>query len=150
MKIRDALGNPVGVQGTLGKEDRKVSDSKETSFQGQLRRVENQNAEERIRELVNQVLEQGEKLGKKVDIRDLRIYKKLIAEFLDEAVGNSRKFSKNSFLDRRGRHKVYAVIKKINEELDQLTQDVLNEQKDNLKILQRVDNIKGLILDMVM
>ena len=80
----------------------------------------------------------------------MRIYRKLISEFLDVAVGNSKKFSKKSLLDRRGRHKVYAVIKNINTELDLLTQDVMSGEKDNISLLQRLDDIRGLILDLFM
>lgn len=150
MKVGENLGKSSGIMGTAGKEDRRVSDSKEAAFQSQLRRVEGENHEERIRQLVAKISEQGEKLGKKVDIRDLKLYKSLISEFLDEAVNNSHKFSKESFLDRRGRYKVYATVKKINVELEQLTEDVLKEEKDHLKILQRLDDIRGLIMDLTM
>jgi uncharacterized protein YaaR (DUF327 family) len=51
-------------------------------------------------------------------------------------------------LDRRGRHKVFAVIKKVNEELDDLTREVLTDEKDRIKILKKLDDIKGLILDL--
>jgi uncharacterized protein len=150
MKVSDNLGKSSGIVGTAGKDERRVSENKEVSFQNQLKRVEGENHEERIRQLVDRIIEQGEKLGKKIDIRDLKIYKNLITEFLNEAVNNSRKFSKESFLDRRGRYKVYATVKKINGELDQLTEDVLKEEKDHIKILQRLDDIRGLIMDLTM
>lgn len=150
MKVRESLSNPSNVAGLPGKEERKVSESRESGFQEQLKHVENRNYEERLKELMDGITQQGEKLAKKNDIRELKIYKKLISEFLDEAVSNSHKFSKQSFLDRRGRHRVYAVIKRVNEELELLTQDVLKEEKDNIKILQRLDDIRGLILDIVM
>jgi len=57
---------------------------------------------------------------------------------------------KQNVLDRRGRYRVYSTIKKINDELDNLVADVLRNQKDNLKILQRLDDIRGLILDLLM
>lgn len=150
MKVRDALGNSSGIANVPVKDGRKVSAGRETDFQNRLRQVEEGSSEQRIEELVNRISRQGEKLGQKVDVGELRIYKKLISEFLDEALGKSRKFSKQSLLDRRGRHKVYALIRKINEELDQLTQDVLSEEKDNIGILQRLTDIRGLILDMVL
>lgn len=150
MKVREALGNSSNMAAIPGKDDRRVSDSRETSFHGQMRRVESRNYEEKLRELVDKIMHQGEKLGKKVDIRELKVYKKYISEFLDEAVNNSHKFSKQSFMDRRGRHRVYAVIKKINTQLDLLTQEVLKDQKDNLGVLQRIDDIRGLILDIIM
>ncbi len=148
MKVGENLGKSSGIVGTVAKEEKKVPNSRESAFQSQIRRIEGQDHEERIRELASKIAEQGEKLGKKVDIRELKVYKKLISEFLDEAVNNSRKFSKESFLDRRGRFKVYATVKKINSELEELTEQVLKEEKDNIKILQRIDDIRGLIMDL--
>ena len=150
MKVRNSIDKPVNFQDVSGKEDRKVSESNETSFHSQLTRVEGRNFEERIKEIVGKIIEQGDKLAGKVDIRELKAYKNLISEFLDEVVANSHKFSKQNFLDRRGRYKVYAVIKQINEEVDLLTKEVLSGEKDNIKILQKLDDIRGLVFDITM
>lgn len=150
MKVSETLSQSSSVASVAGSAERKASEIKGESFQSQLKRVEGQNIEERINLLVQGIVEQGEKLSQRTDIRELKKYKKLISEFLDETVGNSRKFSKESFLDRRGRYKVFATVKKINEELDGLTKDVLSEEKDNIKILQRLDDIRGLILDITL
>lgn len=150
MKVSETLSQPSNVASIAGNGEKRTSEVKGEGFQNQLKRVEEQNIEERINSLVQGIVEQGEKLSKKVDIRELKKYKKLISEFLDETIGNSRRFSKESFLDRRGRYKVFATVKKINEELDGLTKDVLSEEKDNIKILQRLDDIRGLILDITL
>ncbi|NLD46940.1 MAG: YaaR family protein [Clostridiaceae bacterium] len=148
MKIREGVGNSAKVHDITGMDDKKVSSNSGTAFKSHLRHFENHSAEERIQLLVGQIQEQGEKLSKKIDLRELKIYKSLISEFLDEALNNSRKFSKDSRLDRRGRFKVFATVKKINEELDALTNDVLNTEKDNIRILQRIEDIRGLVLDL--
>ncbi len=147
MKIRDGLNSSANIAEVLGGEQKKPSDVNGNEFYSQIRRVEKHNVEERIKYLINQITDQGEKLGKKVDLRELKVYKKLISEFLDETLNNSQKFSKESFIDRRGRHRVYATVKKINSELEELTKDVLSAEKDNIKILQRVEDIRGLVLD---
>lgn len=150
MKVSEAHGGNPGVVGTAGREEKRIAQGEESGFQASIRKIQAENCDERLRDIAAQIVKQGEKLGKKVDIRELRIYKKLISEFLDEAVNNSHKFSKEGFLDRRGRYKVYAVIKKVNSELDSLTQEVLRDEKDNLSVLQRIDDIRGLILDIIL
>lgn len=150
MKVREVMSSPSNVSGAATKDDKRAVDTRETNFQSRLRRIENYNYEERLRELADEIIRQGEKLGKKADISELKVYKRLISGFLDEAVGRSYKFSKQNLLDRRGRHRVYAVIKKVNEELELLTRDILSAEKDNIKILQRLDDIRGLILDIIM
>lgn len=150
MKIGDALKNLSVISEVHGKDEKRVAENGESSFKSQLKRIEDGRYEERLKNLVSQINEQGEKLGKKIDIKELRIYKKLISEFLDEALSNSRRFTKQNFIDRRGRHRIYAVVKKINEELELLTQDILKAEKDNIAILKRIDDIRGLIMDIFM
>jgi uncharacterized protein YaaR (DUF327 family) len=53
-------------------------------------------------------------------------------------------------LDRRGRHRVYALVVKIDEELDNLTEEILSSEKDNLAILQKLDDIRGMLLDLTL
>ena len=147
MKVKNTSSAPE-TKGTA-LDNRKAPDSP-VSFLNVVKNAEDRNVVERLRAKADEIVEQGEKLAEKVDIRELQVYKKLISDFMDEAVGNSRKFSKQSFLDRRGRHKVYAIIKNVNEDLDELTQEVLRGEKDRLKILKKLDDIKGLILDILM
>lgn len=131
-----------------GRDDRAIRNDRDAAFSNQLKKLETANYEEKIKVLADKINSQGKKLEKKADIRDLQIYKKLIAEFLDEAVTHSHSFTKKSFLDRRGRHRVFAIIKKINEELIELTNEVLRSEQDNISILKKLDDIRGLILDL--
>ncbi|HHX17410.1 MAG TPA: YaaR family protein [Clostridium sp.] len=149
MRIKETVNNTVSIQGISNKEDKKIIEGKETSFNNHLKQLDELGFEEKIKHLVNKIEEQGEKLSKKIDLRELKIYKRLISDFLDEVVSNSHKFTKDSSLDRRGRYKVYATIKKINKELDELTQDVLKGEKDNIAILKRIEDIRGLVLDLL-
>lgn len=150
MKVRETTLNSSGVPSLPVKDDIRVSAGRKADFRDQLAKAEDQSYEQRLEELLNDIVQQGERLGKKVDIRELMSYKKLISEFFDLVLGKSLRFSKHSLLDRRGRHKVYALIKKVDADLDQLTQDVMNGEKDNIGILQKMDDIRGLILDLLM
>lgn len=150
MKVSDVSNNPSSVPSLPVKDDRKVAQAGAADFRSQLVKAENGSYEQQLEELVNKIVKQGEKLGKRVDIKELRDYKRLISEFLEVAVGTSRKFSKQSLLDRRGRHKIFALIKNVNNEVDLLTQEVMSGEKDNINILRRIDDIRGLILDIMM
>ena len=61
----------------------------------------------RLNTLMEDITMQGDKLAKKRDIRDMKKYRGLIKEFMNEIVNRSHQFSRENFLDRRGRHRVY-------------------------------------------
>lgn len=146
MKISKTSKNSLGNIDFVSRDKKVITNTSET-FDVKLKRASSENYQTRIAELIKQIEDQSEKLSKKIDIKELKIYKKLVSEFLDEVVNNSHKFMKENKLDRRGRHRVYAIIKKINEDLEDLTQEILKEEKNTLLILQKIDEIKGLILD---
>lgn len=105
--------------------------------------------QERVAELMGQITEQGKRIGKKTDVRDMKRYRELIKSFLNEVVYRSHKFSRENFLDRRGRHRVYGIIRLIDENLDELAGELIKEEKDNIAILNRIDEIRGLLLDIL-
>lgn len=111
--------------------------------------LEEEGLQARLTLMMEDITMQGKKLGKHMDVRDMKHYRKLIQEFMNEIVNRSHKFSRENFLDRRGRHRVYGMIKRVNEALDELAQELMKEEKDHLVILDRIDEIRGLLLDIL-
>ncbi len=68
-------------------------------------------------------------------------------DFLNEVVNRSHKFSRENFLDRRGRHRVYGIIRLVDENLDELAGELVKDEKDHLAILDKIGEIQGLLLD---
>ncbi len=101
----------------------------------------------RLSTLMEAITSEGEKISKRRDIKDMKHYRGLIKEFLNEVVTHSHSFSRENYLDRRGRHRVYGIIRLIDENLDQLAQELMKDEKDNLAILNKIGEIRGLLLD---
>jgi uncharacterized protein YaaR (DUF327 family) len=119
------------------------------TFKNKLNEIEQEHIREQLKVLYNKIETQSEKLQDKLFIEDLVQYKKLVKEFLDITVNNSHVFYKENSLDRRGRHRVYSLVKKVDNELDELTKDFLNIEDNRIKILKRLDDIKGILLDIL-
>lgn len=110
-------------------------------------RVEESELQARLNTLMEEITMQGEKISKRRDVKDMKHYRGLIKDFLNEVVTRSHSFSRENFLDRRGRHRVYGIIRLIDDNLDQLAQELMKDEKDNLAILNKVGEIRGLLLD---
>jgi len=104
---------------------------------------------ERLSGLLTDIEKEGKKIAKHMDVRDMKYYRSLIQEFMNEIVSRSHKFSRENFLDRRGRHRVYGMIKLLDENLYLLAAELLKEEKDHLFILSKIDEIRGLLLDIL-
>ena len=98
--------------------------------------------------MMEDITQQGNKLGKRMDIRDMKLYRKLIKDFMNEIVSHSHKFSRENFLDKKGRHRVYGMVKLVDETLDELAEELMQDEKDHIAILNKIGEIRGLLLDL--
>jgi uncharacterized protein YaaR (DUF327 family) len=101
----------------------------------------------RLNSLMEDITMQGKKLGKRRDIKDMKTYRGLIKEFMNEIINNSHSFSRENFLDRKGRHRVYGIIRLVDQNLDDLAQELMKDESDHLNILTKIGEIEGLLLD---
>ena len=111
--------------------------------------IEEAELQTKINNLMDSITKQGDLLAKHMDIRDMRKYRELVKDFLNEVVYRSHKFSRENFLDRRGRHRVYGLIKLIDANLDEIAQELMKDEKDHLSILGKIGEIRGLLLDIL-
>lgn len=109
--------------------------------------IEEKDLQEKLGNMMQEITEQGEKIAKHMDIKDMRKYRELVKGFLNEVVNRSHKFSRENFLDRRGRHRVYGIVKLVDKNLDELVGELVKEEKNHLEIVGRIDDIRGLLLD---
>lgn len=109
--------------------------------------IEEKDLQEKLGNMMQEITEQGEKIAKHMDIKDMRKYRQLVKDFLNEVVNRSHKFSRENFLDRRGRHRVYGIVKLVDKNLDELAGELVKEEKNHIEIVGRIDDIRGLLLD---
>lgn len=109
--------------------------------------IEEAELQEKLNGLMKDITAQGDRLAEHMDIRDMKKYRELVKDFLNEVVNRSHKFSRENFLDRRGRHRVYGIVKLVNKNLDDLASELVKDEKDHLSILSKVGEIRGLLLD---
>ena len=119
------------------------------SFQFTLKRLSDEGLAGRLQGLITNIAAQGKRVGEHMDFGELKVYRGLITDFINEVVTHSHEFSRENFLDRRGRHHVYGIVRLVNQELDILAQELLHAEKDRLAILEKIDEIYGLLLDMI-
>ena len=109
--------------------------------------IDDAELKEKLSGLMDEITEQGKKISEHMDIRDMKKYRGLVKDFMNEVVNRSHKFSRENFLDRRGRHRVYGLVKLVDKNLDDLAGELVKEEKDHLAILGKVDENRGLLLD---
>ena len=129
-------------------EPTKSVDSGDDSFKFTLiRNIEEKDLQEKLNSMMEEITVQGDKISKHMDIKDMKKYRELVKGFLNEVVSRSHEFSRENFLDRRGRHRVYGIVRLVDKNLDDLAGELVKDEKDHLAIICKIDDIRGLLLD---
>jgi uncharacterized protein YaaR (DUF327 family) len=86
----------------------------------------------------------------RADLSIFERYRGQLRELLTEATKNAYILNSEYVTDLNGRQRVFATISIIDSKLDDLAKDILHENSGRLDYLSRVDEIRGLILDMLL
>lgn len=111
-------------------EPTKSVDSGDDSFKFTLiRNIEEKDLQEKLNSMMEEITVQGDKISKHMDIKDMKKYRELVKGFLNEVVSRSHEFSRENFLDRRGRHRVYGIVRLVDKNLDDLAGELVKDEK---------------------
>ena len=106
-------------------------------------------SEEQLVSLLDAVHSTGDRLKRDFSLDALEQYKQAVRQFMSNIVGSnyevSSELSSRNVLNR----KQYVAVQVIDQKLDSLAASVLREQRNQLEILQRVEEINGFLVDLL-
>ncbi|MDF0726068.1 YaaR family protein [Cytobacillus sp. S13-E01] len=138
-KITNANLNKIKARDEVAKES--------VSFSEVMSKGRKQQNYERLTGMMKEIEGQGKQLAESRTIDNLRKYKKLVKDFMEEAVSNGLQLEEQRGFNRRGRTKVYKIIKEVDSKLIELTNAVLDKEKKGLDALSLVGEIHGLLIN---
>ncbi|MBU5590526.1 YaaR family protein [Clostridium sp. MSJ-4] len=101
-------------------------------------------SEEELKKLLEDIKKKGNRLIITKCYGDVRAYKNLIKEYLEAVMGYMYKIKKDiSFWQTQ----YFITVETIDKKLEELTELLLQEEKENLDIAATIDEIQGLVLD---
>ena len=98
--------------------------------------------------LLGRIDEAAKKLLNEPSMETLRSYRAAVRDFLKEAVTGSYKMKGESRWDRRGNRRVFCVVQKLNQALEELTTEVLQKNAEPITMMAKMDEIRGLLVDL--
>lgn len=117
------------------------------TFQEVMSKNRQQTVYDKMTKMVQEIEEQGKVLAENRTVDQLRKYKKMIKSFMEEAVQNGLQLEEQRGFNRRGRTKIYKIVKEVDKKLIDLTNTVLDKEKKSMDILSMVGEIKGLLIN---
>ena len=118
------------------------------AFQQQMNDREQQNYRARITNLFHEIRENAPRLLERRDLAVFEEYRMQIAELMEEILHHAYLFEPVDVRDGSGRRKVFATVTVVDQKLKELGDELLVENGPQLDLLGRVDEIRGMILDL--
>ncbi|RZT13032.1 YaaR family protein [Fictibacillus sp. BK138] len=103
---------------------------------------------EQLTRLLGDIETQGKRLLQSQTVRDLQLYKNLVQRFVKEAVNFGMQLKQNKSWNEQGRSRTLKLVKEIDEQLIQVTEAVLSQEKDSISLLDKIGEIKGLLVNL--
>ncbi|NDI37086.1 YaaR family protein [Chengkuizengella sediminis] len=119
------------------------------NFSETLQHQEQFASSEQLKQAILQIEIQGKRLSKSLTVRELFAYKKLVKQFMDETVRNGIQLTSKIGKDRRGRGRRYKLLEEVDQSLLQMTDDLLQSEQGRIEILEKVGEIRGMLINIL-
>lgn len=127
----------------VAKEEKKTITSKK-EFSQSFSFAKNKKNEEQLKMMLEDIKKKGNRLAITKCYSDVHAYKNMIKEYLKSVLEHMYGVKKDiSFWQTQ----YFMTVDVIDEKLKELTEMLLSDEKDNLKIASTIDEISGLVVD---
>ena len=132
------------INGTTNiKSEKKVVTSKK-DFSQSFNFARERKSEQQLKKMLDEIKKKGNRLTITKCYADVKAYKRMIKEYLDSILKYMYKVKKDiSFWQTQ----YFITVDTIDSKLEELTQMLLSQEKDNLNIAATIDEITGLVVD---
>ncbi|EPE62682.1 DUF327 family protein [Exiguobacterium sp. SH3S2] len=117
------------------------------SFQNVIGQKREDREYERFQRQIAAIHDQGELLAESQTVESLTEYKRLIKDFMKDAVDAALSLEDKRGFNRRGRAKIYKIVEQVDQKLLALTDQVISGEASRLSLLDQVGEIRGLLVN---
>lgn len=103
---------------------------------------------EQITRLLGDISSVGDRIARSRNMRDMARFKMLVRRFLKEAVESGLELKQSHTWNQYGEGRRLKVVKTIDEKILALSEDLLDEEKTAIDLLEQIGEIKGLLINL--
>ena len=105
---------------------------------------------EQLTRLLGDISTAGDRVARSRNLRELARFKMLVKRFLQETVEYGMDLKQSHTWNRFGEGRRLKIVETIDDRLVELAQDLLNEEKETIDLLDKIGEIKGLLINLYM
>lgn len=105
--------------------------------------------QEELQRKLEDIRLQGDRLMRSMTVRELKLYRLMVKGFLEDTVKRGIALKETKGWDRRGRGKRYKILEEVDSLLVAMGEELLGSEEGRLELLQKVGEIRGLLINLV-
>ncbi|WP_138756070.1 YaaR family protein [Paenibacillus sinopodophylli] len=105
--------------------------------------------QEQLQMKLQDIHKQGERLSRIMTVRELKLYRQMIKQFLEDTVRRGVVLKEVKGFDRRGRIKRYKLLDEIDATLVAMAEDLLDSEQGRIDLLSKIGEIRGLLINLL-
>lgn len=128
--------------GSISGERNKISNKKD--FSQSFNQARDRKSGEQLKKMISDIKKKGNRLVITKTYADVRVYKKMIKEYLESVLQYMYENKKDiSFWQTQ----YFITVETIDNKLEELTDNLLGDEMENINIASTIDEIQGLVVD---
>lgn len=117
------------------------------SFSDMMHQQDDRTNQEQLKLLFDKINQQGQQFARSMTVRELRAYKLLVKQFLEETVRRGVALRDTKGWDRRGRGKRYKLLEEVDAMLLEMAEQLLEHEQGRIQLLDKIGEIRGMLLN---
>ncbi len=146
MKIQT---NFYPVNKTLQRGETPARPTQAQNFGDLMQQQEEQRTHEELQRKLEDIRLQGDRLTRSMTIRELVLYRQMVKGFLEDTVRRGIALKETKGWDRRGRGKRYKLLEEVDSMLVGMGEELLQSEEGRIDLLQKVGEIRGILINLV-
>lgn len=143
----DQSFRPLGQNRTTNENVNKQVQSNQ--FSEMLNQKNRQHSVVELQQKIRSIQEQGDRLARNMTVRELKIYRQMIKQFLEDTLRQGIGLKEVRGFDRRGRIKRYKLLEEVDEKLVLIAEELLETEEGRIQLLSTLGEIRGLLINFV-
>ncbi|WP_020620806.1 YaaR family protein [Paenibacillus daejeonensis] len=118
------------------------------SFADVMGQQDQQRTQEQLQRRLQDIHLQGERLARSMTVRELKLYRQMVKQFLEDTVRRGIGLKDTKGWDRRGRTKRYKLLEEVDAALVLMAEELLESEDGRIQLLQRIGEIRGMLINL--
>lgn len=119
-----------------------------TQFSDFLAQKDRANSVDELQQKIKSIQEQGDRLSKHMTVRELKLYRQMIKQFLEDTLRRGVGLKEVRGFDRRGRVKRYKLLEEVDSKLVLLAEELLETEEGRIELLHTLGEIRGILINL--